>query len=157
MAVLAIAPREAAEFPSIASVFHGAEWHERETRDFYGFTYTGNPNFIPLLMPETMPDVHPLAKEESARASLATIFSAPARERKVVRKADGFALLDPPAPAESAPEAPAPEKPAAKAEAVAEKNAAPTTGAEDAPTEEKPAPAKKAVKAASGKKGEENA
>lgn len=114
--LLVVAPHEAASFPSIASVYHGAEWHERETRDFYGFIYEGNPNLIPLLLPEDMENVHPLRKEEGARASLAAIFSAEGRTRKIVKKADGFTLLDVPVKEEPAPAAE--EKPAAEAKAA---------------------------------------
>lgn len=115
--LLALAPRSAAVFPSIAAAYQGAEWHERETRDFFGFTYTDNPNLIPLLMPEDMADVHPLQKEEKTRAPLAVLFSAEGRDRKVIRKAEGFALLDLPAK-----EKPTPEK-IAEQEAPAKKTA----------------------------------
>lgn len=133
--LLVVAPHEAASFPSIAPVFHGAEWHERETRDFYGFIYEGNPNLIPLLLPDDMENVHPLVKEESARASLATIFSAEGRARKVVKKADGFTLLDVPVKEEPAPAAAAEEKPAAEAKPKAEAKAAPAAKKAEAPKE----------------------
>ncbi len=123
-----------AEFPSIASVYQGAEWHERETRDFYGFAYAGNPNFVPLLLPDDMDAVHPLYKEENARAPLHVIFSAPERVRKVVSKADGFTLLDAPVKEEAAkaePAAEAPAGPAPKAKAAAVKPA------EDSPADKK--------------------
>ena len=83
-------------FPSIASVYQGAEWHERETRDFFGFAFAGNPNPVPLLLPDDMADVHPLRKEDKALASLAALFAVPEGARKVVRRADGFTLLDVP-------------------------------------------------------------
>jgi NADH-quinone oxidoreductase subunit C len=110
ISAMAVAPADKPLFPSIASVYQGAEWHERETRDFFGFVYEGNPNFIPLLLADNMVDVHPLLKDAEARAPLAAIFSAEGRERKIVKQADGFALLDAPA----SPAAPA------KAEAPAE-------------------------------------
>ena len=37
--------------PSIAAVFGGAEWHEREVCDFFGVTFAGNPNPATLLLP----------------------------------------------------------------------------------------------------------
>ena len=134
-ALMVVAPLDAPSFPSIASVYQGAEWHERETRDFFGFNYENNPNFIPLLLAETMADVHPLLKEEGNLASLSTIFSAPGREREVVKQADGFTLLDVPEKEEAAPkEAPVAEvktepvpavKPEPKPEPVAEVKAEP--------------------------------
>lgn len=119
--VLIVAPHEHASFPSIARIYQGAEWHERETRDFFGFTYEDNPNFIPLLLPDDMADVHPLEKPEEARATLATLFSAPGRQRKIVHVAEGFTLLDIPAKEEPVTEAPTPDAaPAPKVEVKAE-------------------------------------
>lgn len=183
--VLVVAPLGAPSFPSIAGVCHGAEWHERETRDFFGFNYEGNPNLIPLLLSEDMADVHPLQKDDGSLASLASIFSAEGREREIVRQAEGFTLLDAPAaeepgPAEAAPapkteEAPKPEAPKAEAAPAPapEKKAEPAAKPDPAPAAEakpeakpkpkpapkeggKPAPGKgKAVK--HGKKGAGNA
>lgn len=96
--VLALQPRDDATFLSIAGVYQGAEWHERETRDFYGYGYEGNPNLIPLLLPDNMADVHPLAREEGQRAPLRTFFGAGGRTRDVVARAESFSLLDAPAP-----------------------------------------------------------
>lgn len=61
--------------PSIASIYHGAEWHERETRDFHGVVFEGNPNLVPLLMPAEDVDVHPLIKTAKARKSIKDILS----------------------------------------------------------------------------------
>ena len=117
--VLVVAPHDNAVFPSIAPVYEGAEWHERETRDFFGFTYENNPNLIPLLLPDDMVDVHPLTKAEGARASLATLFAAEGRERTVVSKADGFTLLDVLVEEETAPKTPmGPSGPAIPGEPV---------------------------------------
>ena len=70
-----IAPHAAPVVPSIAHLFEGAEWHERETRDFHGVSFTGNPNLIPLLMDPDMADCFPLRKEEKARASAGKIMA----------------------------------------------------------------------------------
>ncbi|MDL2210220.1 NADH-quinone oxidoreductase subunit C [Desulfovibrio sp. OttesenSCG-928-O18] len=162
--VMVIAPANKPSFPSIASVYQGAEWHERETRDFFGFQYEGNPNFIPLLLAETMPDVHPLLKADADRAPLLALFSAEGREREVVKKAEGFTLLDAPVkeepPVEEAPAAKAEEAPKTEAKPAEAPKAAPApeVKAEPAP-EAKPEPEAKAVKkdkapqAKSGKKG----
>ncbi|WP_319467529.1 NADH-quinone oxidoreductase subunit C [uncultured Pseudodesulfovibrio sp.] len=61
--------------PSIAPIFHGAEWHERETRDFHGVNFEGNPNLVPLLMPAEDVDVHPLIKTAKVRKSVKDILS----------------------------------------------------------------------------------
>jgi len=61
--------------PSIAGIFHGAEWHERETRDFHGIIFEGNPNLVPLLMPAEDADVHPLVKSDKARLSIKEVLN----------------------------------------------------------------------------------
>jgi len=138
--ILAVAPLDKPSFPSIAAVYQGAEWHERETRDFFGFQYEGNPNFIPLLLAETMPDVHPLLKEEGQRAPLSTIFSAEGRERDVVKKADSFTLLDVQVKEEVPAPAPAKEEPKTVEPVEGPKVEDPKT---EAPTEEPKAEASK--------------
>lgn len=67
--------RDTPVVPSIASVFQGAEWHERETRDFHGITFEGNPNLVPLLMSAEDVDVHPLVKTDKVRKSIKDILS----------------------------------------------------------------------------------
>lgn len=56
-------PRENPEVPTISHIYPGADWHERETHDFFGVEFTGHPNLKPLLLPEDA-DFHPLLKEE---------------------------------------------------------------------------------------------
>lgn len=60
--------------PSIASIFHGAEWHERETRDFHGVVFEGNPNLVPLLMAAEDVDVHPLVKDAKSRLAIKAVL-----------------------------------------------------------------------------------
>jgi NADH-quinone oxidoreductase subunit C len=50
--------------PSICHIYQGANWHERETRDFYGIRFADHPNLEPLLLCEEDKDYHPLLKEE---------------------------------------------------------------------------------------------
>ncbi|MCC8194293.1 MAG: NADH-quinone oxidoreductase subunit C [Deltaproteobacteria bacterium] len=132
--VLVIAPLDNPSFPSIAAVYQSAEWHERETRDFFGFQYEGNPNFIPLLLSEDMVDVHPLLKAEGSLASLASIFSAEGREREVVKQAEGFTLLDAPVTEEPAPKVA--EAPKADAPQKAESPVTPEAKPESKPEAE---------------------
>ena len=49
--------------PSIAALYPGADWHERETRDMFGITFDGHPNLVPLLLPDDMTDHFPLRKD----------------------------------------------------------------------------------------------
>jgi len=53
------------EIPTISHIFQGANWHERETHDFFGIVFTGHPNLEPLLLPEDA-DFHPLLKDFKA-------------------------------------------------------------------------------------------
>jgi len=58
-------PRDNPEIPSIHKVFPGANWHERETHDFFGIRFLGHPNLTPFLLPEDA-DYHPLRKDYAA-------------------------------------------------------------------------------------------
>lgn len=57
--------RQDPRIPSITGIYTGANWHERETRDFFGVDFTGHPHLIPLLLPEDS-DFHPLLKDFKA-------------------------------------------------------------------------------------------
>lgn len=52
--------------PTISDIFDGANWHERETKDMFGVTFTGHPYPEPLLLPEDSADLKPLLKAENA-------------------------------------------------------------------------------------------
>jgi len=58
------------EIPTISDIYHGADWHERETRDLFGVIFDGHPNLKPLLLTEEDSDFHPLLKEETNLKSL---------------------------------------------------------------------------------------
>lgn len=55
-------PRNQPEIPTISVVFPGANWHERETHDFFGIRFLNHPDLTPLLLPEDA-DYHPLRKD----------------------------------------------------------------------------------------------
>ncbi len=56
--------RDDPRLPTISHVFPGANWHERETHDFFGIVFDGHPYLEPLLLPEDA-DFHPLRKDFS--------------------------------------------------------------------------------------------
>lgn len=58
-------PRENPLVPTITGIYAGANWHERETHDFFGIKFEGHPHLIPLLLPEDA-DFHPLLKDYKA-------------------------------------------------------------------------------------------
>ena len=45
-------PREDARVPSLAGVFAGAAWHERETWEMFDLGFDGHPELRPLLLPD---------------------------------------------------------------------------------------------------------
>jgi NADH-quinone oxidoreductase subunit C len=55
-------PREQAEVQTISGIFPGANWHERETHDFFGIRFAGHPNLTPFLLEEDA-TYHPLRKD----------------------------------------------------------------------------------------------
>ncbi len=55
-------PRSNPVVPTITNIYAGANWHERETHDFFGIKFDGHPHLIPLLLPEDA-DFHPLLKD----------------------------------------------------------------------------------------------
>lgn len=79
--------------PSIASVFDGAEWHERELCDFFGVTFEDNPNPAPLLL---TPDERlvPLRKTPQARRPVRELMD----RGNIVYQSSGFDLFDPKGP-----------------------------------------------------------
>jgi len=58
-------PRDNPQVPTITGIYAGANWHERETHDFFGIKFEGHPHLIPLLLPEDA-DFHPLLKDYKA-------------------------------------------------------------------------------------------
>ncbi|MFJ6719550.1 MULTISPECIES: NADH-quinone oxidoreductase subunit C [unclassified Streptomyces] len=52
----------APSLPSAVAVYAGAEWHERETFEMFGVTFTDHPHLVPLLLPENF-EGHPLRKD----------------------------------------------------------------------------------------------
>lgn len=63
--VRARVPRAEPGIATISPVFAGANWHERETHDFFGIVFRGHPNLEPLLLPEDA-TYHPLRKDFTA-------------------------------------------------------------------------------------------
>ena len=57
--------RDNPAIPTISHIYQGANWHERETHDFFGIKFIDHPNLEPLLLPEDA-DFHPLLKDFKA-------------------------------------------------------------------------------------------
>ncbi|MCX2181046.1 NADH-quinone oxidoreductase subunit C [Streptomyces sp. SKN60] len=55
-------PHAAPSLPSAIAVYAGAAWHERETHEMFGITFTDHPHLVHLLLPDTF-EGHPLRKD----------------------------------------------------------------------------------------------
>ncbi|MDR1678026.1 MAG: NADH-quinone oxidoreductase subunit C [Deltaproteobacteria bacterium] len=73
LALRVLAPPENPILPSLSLIFQGAEWHERESTDFYGVLFFGNPNPVPLLLPDDFEGPPPLRKDPKKLASLSSL------------------------------------------------------------------------------------
>ena len=92
-----IVPHDTPAVPSISGIFPGADWHERESADFFGIDFTGHPNLIRLLLPGDM-DCSPLRKKSADRVGIRKLF--PLEQDSLVSRDQSFTLFDP-EPAES--------------------------------------------------------
>ena len=54
------------EIPTISDIYQGANWHEREARDFHGVVFSDHPYLHPIILPEEDVDLKPLLKKEAA-------------------------------------------------------------------------------------------
>lgn len=60
--------------PTISRIFQGADWHERETRDFFGITFRDHPNMAPFILAESDKDLKPLLKSDKILKTVDEIF-----------------------------------------------------------------------------------
>jgi NADH-quinone oxidoreductase subunit C len=74
-------PHAAKKAPSIAAIFSGADWHERECFDFFGVEFENHPGLKPLLLPDDL-DLRPLIKEKDRRSIYALLPLAQAVESR---------------------------------------------------------------------------
>ena len=62
LALKVFVPRGEPAVPSVADIWTGADWHERETYDLVGVVFTGRAELRRILLPEDWPG-HPLRKD----------------------------------------------------------------------------------------------
>ncbi len=79
---------EKCELPSITAIYQGANWHEREVRDFYGVVFVGHPNLEPLILAEEDVDLKPLLKSEKALKDVADVSRQQPEEEAAKPEAD---------------------------------------------------------------------
>ncbi|MDR2301703.1 MAG: NADH-quinone oxidoreductase subunit C [Deltaproteobacteria bacterium] len=73
VALRVLAEKEDPAVPSLCSIFEGAQWHERESSDFYGVVFFGNTNPIPLILPDDFSGPPPLRKDDQDLAALSSL------------------------------------------------------------------------------------
>ncbi len=56
-------PLDALEVESVVSLWHTADWLEREVFDLFGVTFTGHPDLRRILMPDDYEEGYPLRKD----------------------------------------------------------------------------------------------
>ncbi len=50
------------ELPTVSAVYPGADWHEREANEMFGFNFVGHPHLLHLYLPSDF-EGHPLRKD----------------------------------------------------------------------------------------------
>jgi len=70
------APRSGARLPTLADLYHGAEWTEREVYDLFGVTFDGHPDLRRILLTDDW-EGHPLLKSSPPPAARAGARPAP--------------------------------------------------------------------------------
>lgn len=70
----ALTDRQSPASPTIQDIFPGANWHERETHDFFGVEFPDHPDLSPLILPEDAGDLKPLRKDDAALKSLGEVI-----------------------------------------------------------------------------------
>ncbi len=63
VAVATRVPRDRPVVPSLVGLWPAAEYHERETFEMLGVTFTGHPDLRRILLPEDWDDIPPLRKD----------------------------------------------------------------------------------------------
>jgi NADH-quinone oxidoreductase subunit C len=68
--VMVAAGKDEPRLPSIADLYPGANWHERETWELFGIDFEGHPQLVKLLLPEQF-EGFPLRKDFALTTRLA--------------------------------------------------------------------------------------
>lgn len=89
IALKVLVQQEAAELPTISDIFDGASWHERECRDFFGVTFTGHDNLLPLLLAAEDENLQPLRKNAKSLKKITDLIES----GEVIAQSPDFLLL----------------------------------------------------------------
>jgi len=72
---LRAATAEGRSVPSIAGIYQGAAWHEREIYDFFGIEFEGHPGLKPIILTGEEKGLHPLLHPEQNLKKREDIFT----------------------------------------------------------------------------------
>lgn len=72
--IMRLSAGEENKVPSIASVYQGAAWHEREIYDFFGIVFLDHHNLKPLILTREDKGLNPLLKDEKKLKPREEIF-----------------------------------------------------------------------------------
>lgn len=78
--------------PTISDIYQGANWHEREAKDFFGIVFRDHPNLEPLVLPEGSEDLKPLLKAEDKLKSAQEVSRQPAEANAEAEAAEPAGL-----------------------------------------------------------------
>ncbi|MFK5925416.1 MAG: NADH-quinone oxidoreductase subunit C [Desulfuromusa sp.] len=73
------------EISTISDIYQGANWHERETRDFHGVVFIDHPYLHPLILAEEDVDLKPLLKKEEALKDVDAVRRKPPEPKPKVK------------------------------------------------------------------------
>ncbi|MCP4673765.1 MAG: NADH-quinone oxidoreductase subunit C [Desulfobacula sp.] len=71
---------------TICDIFDGANWHERETHDFYGLKFSNHPDLRVLILDEEDYDLNPLLKNDKKLKSLEGVTRSDKPQDKSAKK-----------------------------------------------------------------------
>ena len=74
VALRVLVDRDEPTCPTIYDIYPGADWHERETHDFYGIKFIDHPDMSPLILCEDDGDLNPLLKKEKKLKALGDVL-----------------------------------------------------------------------------------
>jgi NADH-quinone oxidoreductase subunit C len=78
---LLVSPGTGRSVPSIADMYQGADWHEREAYEFFGIGFSGHTHLKPLILSRAEKGLRPLLKNPQVRRRRDELFSSACPEQ----------------------------------------------------------------------------
>jgi len=77
---LQVAAGEGRSIPSLAGIYQGAAWHEREVYEFFGVEFQGHPGLKPIILTRDEKGLHPLLRHGQHLKKREEVFSGETHE-----------------------------------------------------------------------------